>query len=93
MFQAINTKLLIAILAALGAITALLVHERNASERAANEAAKTRAILQQQEMERRAEADAHKREEDAVARKAEEEKKKKNSNYRAKSKTWRTYVP
>jgi Ni/Co efflux regulator RcnB len=93
MFQAINTKLLIAILAALGAITALLVHERNASERAASDAAKTRAILQLQEMERRAEADAHKREEDAVARKAEEEKKKNNSNYRAKSKTWRTYVP
>jgi len=93
MLQAINTKLLIAILAALGAITALLIHEHNASERAAADAAKTRAILQQQEAESKAEAEAHKREEDAVMRKAEEEKKKNNSNYRAKSKTWRTYVP
>lgn len=93
MLQAINTKLLIAILAALGAITALLVHERNASDKAANEAAKTRAILQEQQIERKTEADAHRREEDAVMRKAEEEKKKNNSNYRAKSKTWQTYVP
>lgn len=93
MLQAINTKLLIAILAALGTITALLVHERNASEKAANEAAKTRAILQEQQIERKAEADAHQREEEAVIRKAEAEKKKNNSNYRAKSKTWQTYVP
>jgi FtsZ-binding cell division protein ZapB len=93
MLQAINTKLLIAIFAALAAISAYLVHEHNASEKAAAEAAKATAILRQQEAERKAEADAHRREEEAELQKAQEEKQKHSSNNKATHKTWQTYIP
>ena len=89
MLQAINMKLLIAILAAIGAIAAVLVHVHNASERAVTEAAKTRAILEQQAVQ----ADAHRRAEQAELQKAEEEKRKHSSNNKAAHKTWQTYVP
>ncbi len=49
MLKAINTKLLIAVLAALTAIGALLVHNNRVNEKAAADAAKAAAILQQQQ--------------------------------------------
>lgn len=96
MLQAINMKLLVAILAALGAISAYMVHEHIASERAAAaaaEAAKAVSILHQQELERKSEVDAHRREEEAELHKAEEEKQKRSSNNKATHKTWQTYIP
>lgn len=87
--SAINTKLLIAVLAALGAIGALLVHEHNDSHKAAVEAAKAAAILEQQ----KAEADQHEREEEDLRKKVEAEKRKNNVNPGKESKTWQTYVP
>ena len=93
MLQAINTKLLIAILAALAAISTYLVHEHNVSQKAAAEAARTAAILRQQEAERKAEADAHRQQEQAELQKAEQEKRKHSSNNKATHKTWQTYIP
>lgn len=85
----INTKLLIAILAALGAISAFLIHEHNESRKAAVEAAKAAAVLQQQ----KALAEEHAREEEAFRKKVEAEKRKNNVNPAKESKTWQTYVP
>ena len=89
MLNALNTKLLLGILAALGAIGAFLIHEHNESQRAAAEAAKAAAIVQQQKDL----ADEHKREEEGFRRKVEAEKRKNNVNPNKESKTWRTYVP
>ena len=85
----INTKLLIAILAGLGALGALLIHERSQSQKAAAEAAKSAAILQQQ----KAEADEHRREGEEFRKNVEAEKRKNNVNPAKESKTWQTYVP
>ena len=85
----INTKLLIAVLATLGAIGALLIHEQNESHKAAVEAAKAAAILEQQ----KAEADQHKREEEEFRKKVETEKRKNNVKPGKESKIWQTYVP
>ncbi len=49
MLKAINTKILIAILAALTAIGGLLVHQNHVNEQHAADAAKARAILEQQQ--------------------------------------------
>jgi len=87
--SAINTKLLIAVLAALCAIGALLIHEHNESHKAAVEAAKAAAILEQQ----KAEADQHKREEEEFRKKVEAKRRKNNVNPGKQSKTWQTYVP
>lgn len=87
--SAINTKLLLAVLAALAVITGLVIHTHNESQKAAAEAAKAAAILQQQ----KAEADAHKREEEEFRQKVQAEKRKHNVNPAKESKTWQTYVP
>jgi hypothetical protein len=87
--SAINTKLLIAVLAALGAIGALLIHEHNESHKAAIDAAKAAAILEQQ----KAEADQHRREEEDFRKKVGTENRKNNVNPGKQSKTWQTYVP
>ncbi len=49
MLKLINTKVLLSILAVLLAIAGLLVHENRVSERQAADAAKARAILEQQQ--------------------------------------------
>ncbi len=82
MLHALNTKLLLAILAVLGAIGALLIRQQQESARAAAEAAKAAAILQQQQHET---AD--------FAAKVEAQKRKKNVMPAHQSKTWQTYVP
>ncbi len=87
--SAINTKLLLAVLAALAVITGLVIHTHNESQKVAAEAAKDRAILEQQ----KAEAEAHKREEEEFRQKVETEKRKHNVNPGKESKTWQTYVP
>ncbi len=51
MLKALQTKILLAILAALLAIAGYLVHERSVNERAAAAAAQAAALLQQQQNE------------------------------------------
>jgi Flp pilus assembly protein TadG len=87
--SAINTKLLLAILGALAVITGLVIHTHNESQKAAAEAAKAAAILQQQ----KAEADAHKRKEEEFRQKVEAEKRRHDVSPGKESKTWQTYVP
>ncbi len=82
MLNAINTKLLIAILAALSGIAALLIHQQHETQRAANDAAKAAAIMQQQEQES-----------NDFAAKVEAQKRKKSVMPGHQSKTWQTYVP
>ena len=93
MFSAINTKLLIAILAAITAIGALVVKQQHNSARAAEQAAKAAAILQRQELERKAQEDAQKREYQEMLNTIEREHKKHANDNKHASKTWTTYVP
>jgi hypothetical protein len=81
--NAINTKILIAVLATLGAIGALLIHQHSKSEKAAA------AILEQQ----KADADQHNREEEEFRKKVAAEERKNNVNPGNESKTWKSYVP
>lgn len=89
MLKAINTKILISILAALTAIGGLLVHEHQVNERAAAAAAKAAAILQQQQSD----ADAAKKHDAELWDGVHKQRKKNNTNPTNGSKTWTTYVP
>lgn len=89
MLNAINTKLLIAILAALTAIGAAVVYQRNQSEKAAAAAAKTAAILQQQQDD----AEAQKERGEAFRKQVEQDRKQHNSAAAHEGKTWKTYLP
>lgn len=96
MLQAINTKIIIAVLAALGAMTALLVHERNASQRAAlnaEKAAKAAQLLEEQELEHNSQRDANQKEWNQQRRVAEHEQKHHNVNNSAKDNTWVKALP
>jgi type II secretory pathway pseudopilin PulG len=93
MLNVINTKSLVAILAALGIIGTLLIRERRASEKAASEAAKTASILQQQELDRKTKDEAAQRENDELRRTIEREHKRHANDNKNPSKTWQTYVP
>ena len=59
MLKLINTKVLIAILAALIAIAGLLFHQHEVSDRNARAAAKAAAVLAQQQREAEARAKKH----------------------------------
>jgi hypothetical protein len=87
--SAINTKLLVAILAALGTIAALLVHQQHEAEKTALAAAQAAAVLQQQQeaqQKQQKEFDKFVAETDAA--------KRKGSRMPAKqSKTWQKYIP
>ena len=87
--NAINTKILLAILAALGTIGALLVHQQHEAEKAALAAAQAAAVLRQQQ---RALEEQQKRDEQFRAR-VEAEKRKHSSMPANESKTWQTYIP
>jgi len=89
MLKAINTKLLVAILAALTAIGAALVHEHEVNKQAAESAAKSAAILQKQQDD----ADAAKKHDAELWDGIRKQRKKNNVNPVNGSKTWTTYVP
>lgn len=89
MLSAINTKILIAILAVLTAIGALVVHNNRVNEKAAADAARAAAILQQQQ---KAAEDAKKANEE-TAKHIKEIQKKHSSYDRDGSKTITTYMP
>jgi uncharacterized protein (UPF0333 family) len=82
MLQAINTKILLSILAAVLAIGGLLYHHEKVEQEKADAIAKAAAIVVEQ-----------KKHDDELWRKVEEEKKKSKSANIGGSKTWTTYIP
>jgi peptidoglycan hydrolase CwlO-like protein len=89
MFNVINTKILIAILATLTLIGGLLVRQHIANVKAAEAAAAAAAILQQQQKE----AEDRKKEDERLRKKVEEIQKKHNNNAAHGSKNWQSYLP
>ncbi len=89
MLQAINTKLLIAILAALAGISAIIVHQQHEIQDARAQAAKATALLEQQ----KAQAEAQKQEYEAFRKRVEAERRKNSAAPTNEGKTWRTYIP
>ena len=89
MLKAINTKILLAILAALTAICGALTYQRHEAAKAAAAAAKAAAILQEQQRE----AEQRKAEDEAFRQRVEQDKKKHNSAGAHEGKTWKTYIP
>ncbi len=89
MLSAINTKILIAILAALTVIGGAVMYQRDQAEKAARAAAKAAAILQQQKND----ADKQKAEDEAFRKQVETDRKRHNSAAAHESKTWKTYLP
>ena len=89
MLKAINTKLLLAILAALTAIGGALTYQRHEAAQAAAAAAKAAAILQQQEKE----AEERKAEDETFRERVEVDKKRHNSAAAHEGKTWQKYIP
>jgi hypothetical protein len=89
MLKAINTKILLAILAALVAIGATLVHIHSVNQAAAASAAKAAALLQIQQDE----ADVARKHDEELKKGIIEQRKKNNVNPANGSKTWTTYLP
>jgi len=82
MLKAINTKILLAILAALTAIGSAAIYQTH-------EAHKTTAILQQQQHD----AEERNKEDEAFRKKVEQDKKRHNSAAGNEGKTWKSYIP
>ena len=82
MLSAINTKVLIAILAAVTALGSLVAYDHVETVKAAH-------ILKQQQQEAQKERQAA----EDYAQKVNEEKRKHNTNPANGSKAWTTYVP
>lgn len=82
MLKLLNTKLLIAILAALGVIASAAIYQRH-------ETAKAVAILEQQQRD----AERRSQEDEAFRKKVEEDKKRRNSAAGDEDKTWKSYIP
>jgi uncharacterized protein YxeA len=80
MLKSINTKILIAILAALTAIGSAVIYQ-------SHEAHKAAAILQQHDAEER------NKEDEAFRKKVEQDKKRHNSAAGNEGKTWKSYIP
>ncbi len=88
MLKAINTKILLAILAALTAIGGLLVHQNHVNEQHAADAAKARAILEQQQK-----ATEDQKRHDAEFWKQVEENKRKSKSYNGGGSSTNKYIP
>jgi hypothetical protein len=82
MLKAINTKILLAILAALTAIGSAVISQ-------SHEAHKAAAILQQQQQD----AEERERQDEAFRKKVEQDKKRHNSAAGNEGKTWKSYIP
>ena len=82
MLEAINTKILLAILAALTAIGSAVIYR-------SQEAHKAAAILQQQQHD----AEERERQDEAFRKKVEQDKKRHNSAAGNEGKTWKSYIP
>ena len=82
MLKAINTKILLAILAAPTAIGSAAIYQ-------SHEAHKAAAILQQQQHD----AEERKKEDEAFRKKVEQDKKRHKSAAGNEGKTWKSYIP
>jgi Flp pilus assembly protein TadG len=89
MLIAINTKLLIAILAALTVIGSAVIYQRNQSEKAATAAAKAAAILQQQQKD----VEDQRARDEQFRKQVETDRKQHNSAAAHEGKTWKSYLP
>ena len=89
MLNLINTKILLAILAALTVIGGAVIYQRDQTAKAAAAAAKAAEILQLQ----RDDNEYLKQENDALRKQVEAEKKRHNSVAAHEGKTWKTYLP
>lgn len=89
MLKAINTKILLGILAALTLIGGLLIHQNHVNEQAAASAAKAAAILQQQQSD----ADEVKKKNAQFWEDVKKQKAKQNNSPANSSKTWQHYIP
>jgi cell division protein FtsB len=89
MLNLINTKILLAILAALTVIGGAVIYQRDQTAKAAAAAAKAAEILQLQ----RDDNEYLKQENDALRKQVEAEKKRHNSAAAHEGKTWKTYLP
>lgn len=89
MLKAINTKILLAILAALTAIGGALTYQRHEAAKAAAAATKAATILRQQQKE----SEERKVEDQAFRERVEADKKKHNSAAAHEGKTWQKYIP
>ena len=89
MLNAVNTKILLAILAAITALGAVAIHEHAVNERTAAAATKAAAILQQQKDD----SDAAKKHDAELWQGIRKQRKTNNVNPANSSKTWTTYVP
>ena len=75
MLKAINTKILLAILAVLTTIGGLLVHQNHVNEQRAADAAKARAILEQQQKA----TEDQKKQDESERKRLDEQKRKSRS--------------
>lgn len=89
MLNAINTKILLAILAALTVIGSAVAYQRHQSAEAAAAAAKAAAILQQEQKE----AEEQKARDEALRKQVEQDRARHNSAAAHEGKTWKTYLP
>ena len=89
MLNAVNTKILLAILAALIAIGSAVAYQRHQSAEAAAAAAKAAAILQQQQKE----AEEQKMRDEEFRKKVAQDRARHNSAAAHEGKTWKTYLP
>ncbi len=89
MLKTINTKILLAILAALTAIGGALTYQQHEAAKAAAAAAKVAAIFQQQQKA----AEEQKAEDEAFRQGVEADKKKHSSTAAHEGKTWQKYIP
>ena len=89
MLNAINTKILLAILAALAVIGSAVAYQRHQSAEAAAAAAKAAAILQQQQKK----AEEQKARDEAFRKQVEQDRARHNSAAAHEGKTWKTYLP
>jgi hypothetical protein len=89
MLNLINTKLLIAILAALTVIGSAVLYQRHESAKAAAAAQKDAVILQQQQRE----AEEQKASDQAFRKQVEQDRASHNAVAAHEGKTWKTYLP
>ena len=89
MLKLINTKILLAILAALVAIGSAAIYQSHEAHKAADDAAKAAEILQHQQHD----ADEQRKHEEAFRKQVEQDKKRHNSAAANEGKTWKTYIP
>ncbi len=89
MLKAVQIKILLAIFAAVVAISGYLYHEHEVNIRAAAAAARAAALLQQQ----RDDAEAAKKHDAETWDFVRKQRQKHNTNPVNGSKTWSTYVP